>query len=196
MAPYWSHNLLTNCKLVHNALPNTLSGGNLRMNQFILRAAQLLDGTGAPAAGPAAVVVNRGKIEHVALGRQMDDLPDGIPVIDAGDRTVLPGLIDAHVHLCFNAAADHAAVRSEIEGQTDVRIALRAASNAATALAAGITTVRDCGGTGTVVQQLRNAIAAGILPGPHILACGSPITTTAGHLYFCGMIADNLDEVR
>ncbi|MBM3189458.1 MAG: amidohydrolase family protein, partial [Chloroflexi bacterium] len=73
---------------------------------------------------------------------------------------------------------------------------LREARHAQECLLAGITTVRDCGGRGLTTLAVRDAIADGLLPGPRVLASGMPITTTFGHLYFCGLEVEGVDNVR
>lgn len=110
--------------------------------------------------------------------------------------TLLPGLIDGHVHLAFNAGATTADVLAEYMEADDVRLIATAAENARRCLASGVTTVRDCGGPGTLVQQLRDAIAAGVTPGPRVLACGMPITTTGGHCHFFGLRVDDATAAR
>jgi imidazolonepropionase-like amidohydrolase len=74
--------------------------------------------------------------------------------------------------------------------------AMLAAEHARLCLLGGVTTVRDCGGTGTVIQRLRDLIRDGWLVGPRILSSGMPITTRRGHGHFFGLTADSDDEVR
>jgi imidazolonepropionase-like amidohydrolase len=109
--------------------------------------------------------------------------PVGHEIHDLAGRTVSPGLVDVHVHLVFTGSADP---RADVVAMDDDELFHLAASNAQTALAAGITTVRDCGSRGTVVQRLRDAINAGEIAGPRILASGPPICGPAGHLWFMG----------
>lgn len=97
--------------------------------------------------------------------------------------TVLPGLIDAHVHLAMDASADP--VAGLLAGDTG-ELARQAADRAARMLATGVTTVRDLGGHGNAAIQLRDAISAGRLPGPRILAAGTPLTPPGGHGWFFG----------
>jgi imidazolonepropionase-like amidohydrolase len=73
---------------------------------------------------------------------------------------------------------------------------MMAAENARRCILGGVTTVRDCGGVGTITQRLRDMIAADRLVGPRVLSSGMPITTTAGHGHFFGLRADGIDEVR
>jgi imidazolonepropionase-like amidohydrolase len=83
----------------------------------------------------------------------------------------------------------------ELQADGDVRLALRGIANARAALQAGVTTVRDLGSRGRVTLDLRDAIAAGVVPGPRVLACGRPITSPGGHCHFLGGVATGIDEV-
>ncbi len=97
------------------------------------------------------------------------------------------------MHLVFSARSS---ALQDILGEDNRRLMLRAVHNAQVALRAGVTTVRDCGGRGGVTFALRDAIEAGILPGPRIFAAGPPITTTGGHCYFLEGEADTAEELR
>jgi imidazolonepropionase-like amidohydrolase len=113
--------------------------------------------------------------------------------IDAGDGVLVPGLIDGHCHVV--------GTWKEIdprEGGYRERVVLWGAGGAQAALAAGITTVADCGAPEDTSLILRDAIAAGHVVGPRILACGPSLTTTAGHGDYLGIaaLADNADELR
>ena len=80
-------------------------------------------------------------------------------------------------------------------GATDSERIATAIGNAQRGLATGVTTMRDTGGYFTLNMDVRDAINAGHVIGPRLLVCGAPITTTAGHLHWCGLRADNRDEV-
>lgn len=119
----------------------------------------------------------------------------------AADRTfpgctVLPGLIDAHVHLTFAALASHDDVVRTVSNESESELTARAIANAQAALRYGITTMRDCGGPGLSTIIVRDAIRRGSVLGPEILASGPPITTRRGHLRYIGLLADNEVEVR
>src|SRR5262245_61793202 len=119
------------------------------------------------------------------------------PPLDAGeqrldypDATILPGLIDTHVHLVFSALATNADIVAQVTRESDEELFHRALIAARSALHAGITTVRDCGGRGDVVQRVRDRLRRGAAEGADVLACGAPITTTNGHCHWLGLIAD------
>ena len=101
--------------------------------------------------------------------------------------TILPGLIDTHVHLVFAALDTNPAVVQQVARETDEQLLARAVTNAGAALRAGVTTVRDCGGRGNVVQRARDLIRKGAADGADILSCGMPITTTTGHCHWLGV---------
>lgn len=109
---------------------------------------------------------------------------------------VAPGLIDVHVHLCFDGSADFAAEAREM---TSVAAAtVKAVRNAAITLRHGVTTVRDLGGRGDAAIWVARAVEAGRLPGPRILAAGQALTITGGHGHTVALAreVDGPDEVR
>ena len=122
--------------------------------------------------------------------------PDGDDMWDCRHLTLLPGFIDAHVHLNFNAGPTNEDVIATLARENEAQLALRAIANAQDALRAGVTTVRDCGGRGLVTFSVRDAVAGGLVTGPRILVCGMPITTTLGHCHYCGLVADGTDAAR
>jgi imidazolonepropionase-like amidohydrolase len=144
----------------------------------VIHSGKLLDMPGNPPRGPSTVIIRNGKIAEVLAGHQQG--PAGATLIDLKDKFVLPGLIDSHVHLDSDAGGNAAL----IEAVTDspARAAYRAAGNAKKTLMAGFTTVRNMGdGTGATLA-LRDAVAAGELPGPRIIDAGRSISTTSGHM--------------
>ena len=144
-----------------------------------LRAAWLFDGTGSALIPDPLVVIDGGTIVAVDAGVAA---PDGAEVIDLGGAALLPGLVDTHVHLAFDASADPVgalAGRSEDEA----RDAMIRAGQAA--LRGGVTTVRDLGDRDYLSLGLRGR------PGlPTIIAAGPPLTTPAGHCHYLGGVAE------
>lgn len=162
------------------------------MADLLLTADRLFDGDDTSLSRPV-VHVRDGAIVAVAT-RPPADFVGGR--LDFPGCTLLPGLIDTHVHLVFSALETNDAVIEQVTGEDDEQLLGRATRNAAAALRAGITTLRDCGGRGTVVQRLRDRIRRGEVAGPTVLSCGAPITTTRGHCHWLGLVADTADEVR
>jgi imidazolonepropionase-like amidohydrolase len=160
---------------------------------LIVKVGQLIDGTGAEPMRDAALAIEGERIVGIAPAQAM--ARDDAEVIDLGDATVLPGLVDAHCHLMFEPASDHETVRAILASDDEYHGVLRAARNAQLALLAGITTLRDCGGRGFATLALRDAVNNGTITGPRIIAAGPAITTTRGHLHYLGMEADSTDEL-
>lgn len=117
---------------------------------------------------------------------------DGVRVLEFPGATLMPGLIDGHTHLAF---AGDGTPMAEIAEDDLATVQFRALRNAQATLVSGVTTVRDCGGLGYTVMAARDAIARGAFVGPRILSCAMPITTTAGHLHYCGTEADSVAEL-
>ncbi|MFD1713117.1 amidohydrolase family protein [Amnibacterium flavum] len=159
--------------------------------RWLLKNAVVFDATdGSIGAGGDSVLVDDGIIAWIGPDA---DAPAADVVIDAGGRTVMPGLINAHVHLANDGAADLAA---QVRDDSTATAAYRAVANALVTLDAGITTVKDCGAADNVVIDLGRAIEAGVVAGPRVVAAGRVITMTGGHGYFMGVEADGVDAVR
>jgi imidazolonepropionase-like amidohydrolase len=107
--------------------------------------------------------------------------------------TLFPGFIDCHVHFCMDAGLDP--IGSVLQ-DPDPLLILKAAESARRTLRAGVTSVRDLGGMNQVMFHLRNAIRAGIIPGPRMQTAGQPICMTGGHCWQIGLEADGPDQVR
>jgi imidazolonepropionase-like amidohydrolase len=144
----------------------------------VLRAAHLFTGTGDGLVSPGVVVVQGGKI--VAAGAS-PAVPAGARVIDLGDATLLPGLIDAHVHLTFESSENWYRDFTNQMLQLPPEQALRATVYARRTLQAGFTTVRNVGAGAYVDVGLRNAINEGIVDGPRMLIAVNAIGATGGH---------------
>jgi imidazolonepropionase-like amidohydrolase len=155
----------------------------------VVRAAMMIDGTGAGPIADVSILIEDGRIAAIERG----PIGGGHEVIDLGEATLLPGLIDTHVHLTIG----HSPWRMEtFLASTPQWQMLYAVENGRRALEAGITTLRDCGGRKDLLLPLRDAIAAGAVRGPRLLVAGPPVTTTAGHMWYFGLEADGEDELR
>lgn len=160
----------------------------------VLIGQKLIDGTGSTPIENPAILIKDGKI--VTVGRQGElTIPklENITKLDYGDKTLLPGLIDCHVHICMSADDNPLARLYE---DSDDMLLLRAANNVRLALKAGITTLRDCGGRNMVTFSVREAIKKKIINGPRLVLSGRPLTITGGHCFFLNGEADGVDSVR
>ena len=139
------------------------------MNRLVLHAAAMFDGE--QVVERPTVTAEDGRIVAVDADRAASDASSAT-VLDLGERSLLPGLVDAHVHLGGSRAGDGTFGDPALA-------ALRAAADARAALDSGFTTLRDCGSANGIA--LREAIAEGTLVGPRIVACGPMISSTGGH---------------
>src|SRR6516162_9384666 len=130
------------------------------MSIIVCTADRLFDGTATAALSRPVLRIDGGRIASVG---QDGGPPEGPAVrqYDFPGCTILPGLIDTHVHLVFCAADSNEAVVEQVGRESDEELLARALANARAALRAGVTTVRDCGGKGRIVQQLRDRIRTG-----------------------------------
>jgi imidazolonepropionase-like amidohydrolase len=145
----------------------------------VIHAGRLLDRPGQPPRGASTVLIRNGKVEAIHDGfREVAGYP-GARFVDLRDKFVLPGLIDCHVHLDSDRAGQEGLIESLTNGPA--YFAYEAAVNARKTLAAGFTTVRNLGNSDGVTLALRDAIAAGKVPGPRIVDSGTSISATSGH---------------
>lgn len=156
----------------------------------LLRNTTLFDGTGASPRSGVDVLVVDGRIAALGVG-----LPEqeGGETVDLGGRWTMPGLIDCHVHITL--AGDPRDAETVPTAPAPV-LAWTAAANARATLEAGITAVRDLGATHFIAVHLRDAIAAGTLPGPRMRAVGHAVCMTGGHGWWIGRQADGADDMR
>jgi imidazolonepropionase-like amidohydrolase len=161
----------------------------------ILRCGTLYDGVSSEPSRDVAIVLRDSQIEEVIPWKEL--LLTGTEnVEDYSNYIVAPGFIDAHVHLLFTCLEDHDETRERLESSSHEELTAVALRNCADSLLGGITTVRDLGDIDFVTVTVRNLVNSGIMPGPSIFAAGPPVTTTAGHLHWCGNTADSIEEIR
>jgi len=138
------------------------------------------------------VRVRDGWIEDVGEGPSPPPAAETI-VIDAGRRTVMPGLVDSHVHLAGFARDSHNVPGEAFRYANDV---FRIAHGLRDTLCAGITTLRDCGFPHHGIFALRDAVESGVVVGPRLVLCGRAIAVSGGHGVELGVEADGEDGVR
>jgi len=161
---------------------------------IILKASRLIDGTGNnPVDNP--VIIVKGKIIH-KIGTQdtlmCSDYPDA-QIVDLECCSLIPGLIDSHIHLALGTGGGYEAMMEESDG---IQL-ITGVINAREALYAGITTVKEAGVRNQVAFDLKAAKEMGLIEAPRMLVSGRPITAPRGHFYFCNdNEAINPEEAR
>lgn len=159
----------------------------------VLVADRVWDGVSARPVDRGFVRISGGVIDAVG---QASELGTDADVTDLGDVTLMPGLINAHVHITFCASTS--VLEDYLRERDDGREALvrRAEENLASAIRVGVTTVRDLGTLNDVVFGMRDRIRDGSFAGPDIVAAGEGITSNGGHCHFFGIEAEGIDAVR
>jgi imidazolonepropionase-like amidohydrolase len=153
---------------------------------------KLIDGTGRQPIDDTVVVIEDNRISNVGKADAIP-VPPGAEVIDVTGKTVMPGLINCHTHLCLDGSPDPV---TALKNGSFTENVLRAASHAQTTLRAGVTTVRDLGGWEGVDLGLKQAINNGLILGPRMLVSGKVLCMTGGTAHIIGREADGPDEVR
>ena len=148
---------------------------------------------GARVRAHQGVLVDRDRIAWIGPHARAPREARAAREVGGPGRALTPGLIDCHVHLCFDGAADFAAEAAEL---TPALGAIKGTVNARKHLANGVTTVRDLGGIGII--ELAGAIEAGTVPGPRVIPAGSALTITGGHGHNIGIArqVDGTDAIR
>ncbi|MCS6304413.1 MAG: amidohydrolase family protein [Nitrospira sp.] len=153
--------------------------------------ARLIDGTG-DLHDNATLLVRGTKILMVGPSHEVR-IPKGAVRIDARGLTVIPGLIDCHVHLCLGGEPD---VVGALESEQPSYTLLKSAKHAKSTIDAGFTTVRDVGSRDHSIFTLKQAIESGLLPGPRIVGAGRAICMIGGHARFIGQEVEGTEQVR
>jgi imidazolonepropionase-like amidohydrolase len=149
--------------------------------------------TGEQTLNDAAVVIGDLSVDWVGGAGALPAEFAALPRTDYPGATILPGLIDGHVHLALDGGPEPAArMRAETDAQQLV-LMLRSARDL---LGVGVTTARDLGARGYLDVVVRDAIAAGLARGPRMVVAASPVTVTGGHCWFMGGEADSEDDLR
>lgn len=156
-----------------------------------IRHACVIDGTGA-IHDRATLLIRGTKI--VALGHsRTTTIPKDAVRIDGRGLTILPGLIDCHVHLCLGGEAD---VVATIESEQPSYTLLKSVAHARATIEAGFTTVRDVGSRDHSIFMLKRAIDTDMVPGPRIVGAGLAICMIGGHARFIGREVSGTEQVR
>jgi imidazolonepropionase-like amidohydrolase len=153
--------------------------------------ARLIDGTGT-VRDHMTILVRGTKIVAVGPSNEVS-IPKGALRLNGRGLSVIPGLIDCHVHLCLGGEAD---VVSALESEQPSYTLLKSARHAQATIEAGFTTVRDVGSRDHSIFSLKQAIESGLMPGPRIVGAGLAICMIGGHARFIGQEVEGADQVR
>lgn len=161
------------------------------MTTIAIHHARLIDGTG-DLHDNATLLVRGTKI--VAIGPSNEvRIPQGAVRIDGRGLSIIPGLIDCHVHLCLGGEPD---VVATLESEQPSYTLLKSARHATATIEAGFTTVRDVGSRDHSIFTLKQAIESGLMPGPRIVGAGRAICMIGGHARFIGREVEGTEQVR
>jgi imidazolonepropionase-like amidohydrolase len=168
----------------------------------VLTGGRLIDGTGTAPIEDPVVVIKGERIEAVGNADAVE-IPRGADVIDTAGKAIMPGLIEAHVHILGITSMNPL---TWVIDPPELR-GMRAVMDVWNLVSRGFTTVRDCGNSNSL--YLKRAINEGSIIGPRIVSCGAIITQTGGHGEFVhylpvdwinqrgiGRVADGVDECR
>lgn len=161
---------------------------------LVLTDAKVIDGSGAEPIERAELAITHGKIVYCGPARGAAARPEPSVVVDLSGRTVMPGMIDCHIHMAGIGVGEEYAPE-----KTDTHAVLRAAADMRRTLEAGFTTVRDVGGRNYMEMDLRRAIADGHAVGPRLLLAGKVLSVTsimANDFIGCMHEADSVPALR
>lgn len=157
----------------------------------ILRGAKIIDCVNPRPLEGYEIIIKGDSI--LSINKKMEQELPGDEVINLSGKTMLPGLINMHVHL---TADDEKNLMPDMLSKSDEQLLLQAVKASRLSLKSGVTTIRDCGSRNNLVHRLREAINQGKLSGPRIVSSGMAVTITGGSGYFFGIEADGADEIR
>jgi imidazolonepropionase-like amidohydrolase len=149
--------------------------------------------TGDETVTDGAVVIGDRTVDWVGPAAALPAEHLSVPRADYPGSTIMPGLIDSHVHLAFDGGPNPAARMRAETGEQQLMLMLRSAREL---LGIGVTTARDLGSRAYLAVAVRDAIAAGLARGPRLVVAACPITVTGGHCWFMGGEADSEDDLR
>jgi len=158
---------------------------------ILFRNGKVIIGTGE-VIEKGTVAINANLITYVGITKKIQPSKKDT-VFDIQGKTILPGLIDCHVHLCLDGSPDP--ITSLLKDSIP-QLTLKAAHHAQKTLNAGVTTVRDMGGKDYIDIAIRDGIEAGLLQGPRMLCSGKLVCMTGGHGWQFGREANGIDGVR
>ncbi|MEU0004304.1 amidohydrolase family protein [Streptomyces sp. NPDC006314] len=164
------------------------------MSKVLITADRVIPGPADQLIADGAVLVDSGVIAAVGPAARLDTSVDAqVPRVRCPGATVMPGLMDCHVHLAFDAGPDPVSAVIDA-GRRELSTAM--ADRAQQLLASGVTTVRDLGDRDGLAVALRASVDSGAVAGPRIVAAATPLTSHGGHCGFLGGEVDTDDAIR
>jgi imidazolonepropionase-like amidohydrolase len=163
-------------RLLAGAALAVLAAGAAEAKDVVIHAGRLIDGVAKTERQNVSILIHDDRVTAVQDGFVA---PQGAEVIDLSHKTVLPGMIDCHVHITQTWHAGDP-IRLAVT-RTDEDDAVEATVSARNTLLAGFTSIRDVGASTSVVVALKKAINAGVIPGPRMWVAGTPLSPTGGH---------------
>lgn len=162
--------------------------------KYLLKSDHVITGVPGEVIRKGAVLVDRDKIVQIGSQTEMGlyDRPD-VNVLDFKESTLMPGMIDCHVHLGFDGSADPV---GHMKAADDRQLLVTMLYNARQLLRAGVTTARELGARGYLDLVVKEAIETGQAAGPNLLVSNRPITTTGGHCWFMGCECDDTTSIK
>lgn len=157
------------------------------MEKKYIIAGKFIDGTGSEAKENIGILIEDDKIKRIDDAAK---IPEDCKVYDFSNKTIMPGLINAHVHLAYEIPGLN---ENEI---TDVDVAISSIKELKEYLESGVTHIRVCGASTYLDVKLRDAMRKGLIKGPSIIAAGRGITMTGGSGHRTEIEADGVDECR
>jgi imidazolonepropionase-like amidohydrolase len=159
---------------------------------YLLKVNQALTGGLNEVITNCAVLVDGERI--IEIGKEKDiEVPTDAKILQFNEYcTILPGLIDCHVHLAFDASSDPIGNMYKSSNQELLK---RMENNAKVLLDSGVTTARDMGACGFFDIKIRDAIEKGFIAGPNLMVSTRPLTTTGGHCWFMGGECDDIASI-
>ncbi|MFL0249351.1 amidohydrolase family protein [Clostridium neuense] len=157
---------------------------------IFFKGAKLISGTGNAVIENSGLLLEDNKIKEIGSADKFQ-LKSDTTIVDLSGKTIMPGMINCHVHITMEPVGDPFAQK-----QSDATIAFHAAANAKKYLKAGVTFVKDMGAPNFINIDIRDAVNSGLIEGTRILASGKPLTMTGGHGWQMGRECDGVDEVR